>query len=237
MIADALYADMVTQSARLRRENPLLRKAAEGTLTAEQVAHYLVNVLHLLRHTPTFLERAQKRALEAGELALAEHYAQKAKEEEGHDRWAERDVSRMMRCAPDAKHEIVSGLREMMSLTLAVIEEHPALILAYMFFNETLIVLLGDEFLANLEARCGIPRTSMTAVGNHVELDRDHVDEALATIDSLVADPQMLPRMREVLHEAIFAFERFSSQIAGDNDGASLDSEASQDADVVRRVA
>ena len=52
--------------------------------------------------------------------------------------------------------------------------------------------MIGPRWLALLEERCGVPQSSMTAVGNHVELDREHAEEGFAVIDDLVGDPKML---------------------------------------------
>jgi hypothetical protein len=90
-----------------------------------------------------------------------------------------------------------------------VIDEDPALYLAYILFAEYLVVLLGPQWLELLESRCGIPRTSMTVIGNHAELDREHVAEAFEVIDALVGDPQKLPAMRRVLRDTIACFEAF----------------------------
>src|SRR5690349_7084258 len=103
MIADALYAEMKAQTVRMRRENRLLLKAADGTLTPNQVAHYLANVLQVLRHTPVFLAHGRARALEVGNQRLAAYFDQKAAEEKGHDMWAVQDISRMSERAPHAK--------------------------------------------------------------------------------------------------------------------------------------
>ncbi len=213
MIADALQAEMIAQAARARRENPLLVAAADGTLTAEQVTHYLVNVRRILENTPTFLAKAHARALAVGDLALAAHFLHKAEEEEGHAEWAENDVVSMMDRVSVAREDIVPAAQELMDLTLSVVDEDPGLLLAYMFFNESLIVLVGDDALSNLESRCGVPRSSMTAIDHHITLDRDHVDEALATIDNLVPDPRKLPRMREIVRECFAIFDRFGAQI------------------------
>src|SRR5262245_35377002 len=117
MIADALHAEMHVQVARLRKENPLLRKAADGTLTAKEVTQYLFNIHHLLQHTPVFLEHARRRALEAGEAQLAAHYEHKMNEEEGHDQWAVNDIAQLSPRAPDANAQTLSAMQAIKKLT------------------------------------------------------------------------------------------------------------------------
>jgi len=69
----------------------------------------------------------------------------------------------------------------------------------------------------------------MTVVGNHIELDRDHVEAALDEIDALVADPTKLPRMREVLLDSFAHFDRFCAEVTSLRD-ASYGSGLSRDA-------
>lgn len=219
MIADALEAEILAYAARTRRENPLYRQAANGTLPAACVTHYLANVLDVLRHTPRFLRHAHERAVALGDMRLAAFFLDKIDEERGHDKWAERDVKRMTVRTPQASRDVLPAIEELKAFTLAIIDEDPALILTYMLFNESLVVILGDEWLAALEKHCGIPRTSMTSVGNHVVLDRDHTEEALASIDLLVGDPRKVVRMVAVLRQAMAIFDRFFMQIVEESDG------------------
>lgn len=74
-------------------------------------------------------------------------------------------------------------------------------------------MLLGPDWLDMLERRCGIPRAAMSVVGNHAELDRDHVRAALDEIDELVGAPEKLPALRRVLEQSIDHFERFCEDV------------------------
>jgi hypothetical protein len=215
MIADALRLEIERYAAGVREHNPLFVGAAAGRLHAGHLARYLANVHELVLHTPRYLHRARLGALAHGDAELARHYAQRLTEEVGHDAWAERDLQRVATLAGGAaaRPEVVPTMRELLDYLARVIDEDPALYLAYILFAEYLIVLLGPEWLALLEARCGIPRTSMTVVGNHAELDREHTEEAFERIDALVADPLKLPRMREVLTGSIARFEAFCREI------------------------
>jgi pyrroloquinoline quinone (PQQ) biosynthesis protein C len=198
----------------MRRSNPLFYKAEDGTLTSRNISQYLANVHYLITHTPIHLARARDRARAVGDEPLAKHYSHKMGEEVGHDEWAERDISRVapLLAAP-VKREVSASMRTLVEYVAGVIDEDPTLYLAYILFTEHLMVVGGAEWLQLLEERCGIPRSAMTVVGNHVELDREHVEEALETIDDLVGDPRKLPRMRRVIEETISLFERFCVEV------------------------
>ena len=219
MIGDALRVEIERYAARMPSENPLYSRAANGTLTPEHIARYLKSVHVLVQHTPIHLGRAIDRAEAAQEPALADHYRHKLEEEAGHDAWAERDLRRVqkdgtIRSALSAHPRLEQILR----FLERTIDADPRLYLAYILFSEYLIVLLGPEWLDLLERRCGIPKSSMTVIGNHAELDRAHAAEAFEVIDALVGDPRMLGPMRGVLREAIALFDAFCFGVIEDAD-------------------
>lgn len=216
MIGEALRAEIDRYAVEMRRSNPLFTKAEDGTLSAGCIARYLANIHSLIRYTPTYLARARDRARERGDDHLAAHYQHKRGEEVGHDEWAERDFHRVSAQASKRVHrETLPAIDDLIAYLAKLIDEDPALYLAYILFTEQLIVILGSEWLTLLEDRCGIPRSSMTVVANHAELDKEHVEEALEEIDDLVGDPTKLPKMREALLESISYFHRFCVEVTG----------------------
>jgi hypothetical protein len=215
MIATALRVEIERYAQRARHDNPLFWKAEAGSLTAACIAKYLANLHHLLLHTPACMTRARHQALQMGAAPLASHFAHKLGEEDGHDAWAEHDIDKVSAQLPTRvpRPEVLDSMHDLVSFIGRIIDEDPCLYLSYLLFVENLTVLLGPEWLRLLEDRCGIPCSSMTVVKNHADLDREHVEEALDTIDALVADPQKLPRMREVLLESMAHFDRFCAEI------------------------
>lgn len=213
MIADALRTEIERYAAR-RHQNPLFVLAEEGRLTRATVARYIANVHYIIQYTPTYLVRARALATTRGDATLAAHYEQKLGEEVGHDTWSGNDLESLTRLVAQRPNvEVTDAMVGMVRWLASIIDEDPALYLAYIAYAEYLVVLLGDEWLALLDARCGIPRTSMTVIDNHVELDRDHADDAFARIDALVGDPRKLPRMRQVLLETLERFDAFCEEL------------------------
>lgn len=216
MIADALRVEIERYAAQVRGSNPLLQGAKRGELTREHVVRYLVNIHHLVSHTPIHLVRARDRARELGDERLAVHFETRFAEEVGHDQWAERDIASLARInAPSMTDaNVSSSMKALLRYIEEIIDRDPSLYLAYILLAEYLIVLLGPEFLSELETNCGIPRSSMSVIANHAELDQDHTEEAFENIDDLVGDPRKLPRMREALLESIRRFDRFTVDMA-----------------------
>jgi hypothetical protein len=214
MIANALRVEIERYAAQMKGSNPLFLKAEDGTFTNACMVNYLTNIRHLVCHGQRYIVRAGQRAVAVGDERLAEHYEHKRREELGHEKWADRDIERvsMVSMIP-ANPDVLPSAHDLVMFLGKTIDEDPALYLSYMLFAEYLIVLLGPEWLQMLEERCGIPRSSMTVIGNHIELDREHVEEALDQIDDLVGDPRKLPRMREVLLEVLAHFDRFCAEV------------------------
>ena len=214
MIGDALRAEITAYAVEAKNTNPLLARASQGAITPSHVARYLANVHQLVVHTPMHLRRAEAAARARGDAALADHYRLKRGEEVGHDAWAERDLARIApRLTAAPSRDLVPAMSQLLASIEARIDEEPAQYLAYILFAEHTMVLLGPAWLDLLERHCGILRTSMTIVANHVELDGEHVEEALAQIDQLVPDPRALPRLRAVLHGTMRLFEQFCDQV------------------------
>lgn len=213
MIADALRAEIETFAKTRIRENLLFRMAEEGTVDVPCIRAYLTNIHYLLRQTPICLVRARKRALAAGDMPLAEHFKAKLEEEAGHFRWAEDDLASLPSIA-EATPGVLASMQRNVDYVVRTIDDEPALYLAYILFTEYFTVVVGPEWLRLLEDRCGIPRTSMTAIDKHIELDQDHVEEALESIDDLVGDPKLLPRLRTVLRDTMDNFCAFCTELA-----------------------
>lgn len=214
MIGRALRAEIESYAVVVRRSNPLYTGAAGGTLTADHLAFYLKNVHYLIRHTPIYLRRARDRARSNGDERLALHYANKLGEEAGHDEWAAADLERISRTTQmPVAEDVAPSIRELVAWLAIMIDEDPTLYLAYILFTEHLVVVLGMDWLDHLERRCGIPKSSMSVVANHAELDRDHVEEALDRIDDLVGDPTKLPALRGALRTSISFFDRFCDEV------------------------
>ncbi len=214
MIGEALSDRILGYASECRVANPLFTKAMDGTMSPPLIAKYLANVHQLVIHTPIHLVKARQAAEARGDLALARHFDHKLAEEAGHDAWAARDREGLAKktgvVAPDA---VVPSMAGLILHIEALIEKDPALYLAYILFAEQLIVLMGTEWLGLLETRCGIPKTVMSVVGNHAELDKDHVAEALDEIDSLVGDPSKLPAMRDALTSSMLKFDAFCLEV------------------------
>src|SRR5678816_2126557 len=92
-ISEILKHDIEAYALQLRDSNQLFRRAESGELTPSAIATYLTNMRFLVQHTDVNLRLARRRAEQLGRPRLARFFEQKAKEEDGHYRWAERDMA------------------------------------------------------------------------------------------------------------------------------------------------
>lgn len=214
MIGDALRIEIERFAMVRIRRNEMFRMAERGEVTRSCIRGYLENLHYLISQSPRCLRRAGERSRDTGLSAVAEFFEHKLEEEFGHEIWAERDIASMS----DSSTMLISGVLPAMQDLVAYIDEtierDPALYLAYILFAEYFTVMIGPVWLQLLEERCGIPRTSMTVVDKHVDLDVEHAEHGFEQVDDLVGDPAMLSTMREVLLGSMDRFERFCTELA-----------------------
>jgi hypothetical protein len=207
MIGNALRMDIEVYAGQFDRK-ALMETTRAGKMTRDMITRYMTGLHFLLTLTPVHLTKARERARALGDENLAAHFQHKLEEEVGHDAWAENDLRRLDSKRPP-RADLMDSAKALARFIESTIDEHPALYLAYIAFVEYVTVIKGPEWLALLEERCGVPRASMSAVGNHVELDRDHAEEGFAVMDDLVTDPRMLPAMRDALARAMAHFDAY----------------------------
>lgn len=219
MISDALRMD-IERWAGGRDCNPVFQLARTGRLTKAMVARYIANVTYMIRLTPGHLRRAQARARERGDEALVRHYQHKFDEEIGHAAWGEADLEALGDCVPpSARTTALPAIQRLAEYISKVIDEDPALYLCYLALTEYITALLGPELLSLIEDRNGVPRSSMTVIDNHIELDREHSEEAWGVIDDLVGDPQKIGRMRSALAEMLEHFDALCVELTSADKG------------------
>ena len=212
MISDALRIDIERWAGRIG-SNPIFELARTGHLTQAMVTRYIANVTYMVRLTPAHLQQAQARARALGDDALVKHYEHKLEEEIGHAAWGEADLVMLATNVAPLHTSATPAIQRLAEYIPRVIDEDPALYLCYLAVTEYITALLGPELLSLIEERNGVPRSSMTIIDNHIELDREHSEEAWGVIDDLVGDPRKVGRMRSALAEMIEHFDAFCVEL------------------------
>jgi pyrroloquinoline quinone (PQQ) biosynthesis protein C len=215
-VSETLRLDIEEYVTTFRSSNQLLIRARSGDLKPEVVVRYIDGLRYLLRHTDVNMKLARLRSEELGRRRLADYFEHKAKEEAGHDLWADKDLATLSAmfgvASPAAPARSIAALVEYLR---SMIAEEPVQYLAYILFVEYVTVLLGPEWLQALDEHCGIPVSAMSVVGKHVELDRDHAAEGLREIDLLVPDDENVDLLRGALRRSMEYFDVFCSEISG----------------------
>ena len=210
MNSRAVVAKIERYAIGMHRTNALFTRASAGELSPAMLSNYLFNMRILVQHGPEHLARAHRVALQRGHDELAAHYAEKREEELGHHVWAENDLGLVeARFGARPHGRPCPGLLQLLRFIEDTIDRDPRLYLPYLLLAEYLIVLRVDEWLALLEARCGIPKEMVTILGAHAELDRHHTAEGIAVIDRFASEPALRAPMRQVVADALERFEAF----------------------------
>lgn len=212
MIGNALRIDIEKYAADLSRRNLLFATTQAGTISPDMIRRYLASLRFMIMQTPVLLTKAIRRARELGNEELAKHFEHKITEEVGHEVWADNDLRSLEAARSARTPDVTQAARDFAAYLERRIQEDPLYWLPYAAFAEYITAIKGPEWLELLETRCGIPKTSMTAVGNHIELDREHAEENFAVVDDFVLDPARLPAMREAMADAMSHFDAYCAE-------------------------
>jgi hypothetical protein len=228
-IASIIKREIDEYARTIPRTNRLYLAAEGGRLTQGHVKTYVSGILVQIRGAMDVLRRAERRAELVGNAPLAAFLRHKLSEETGHDVWAVRDLDTMpdAETAAEGDRDEASppesrvraqprgggAIEQLLAYLDEVVLEEPTLFLSYMFLAEYLTVAVGGSWLRLLEDKCGIAQTRVTVVANHVELDREHVAEAMSVLDDLVGDRDLAPRMLEVVRESLRFYESFWDEV------------------------
>jgi hypothetical protein len=212
MIGTELQSQLNAFGEQLWNQAPLFAGARQGSVSPAIIQRYLANVLYLIRHTPIYLQLAYEQAQRRGFGDFAAFYKTKLAEEDGHDQWAETDLQSLGKNPDELGDVIAPSMRKLVTVLKDSILDDPTIYVGYIFFAEYLTVEVGPRWLEALSLHCGIPESSMSVVGNHIELDKEHIVEGLKAIDSLVDEARKTPLLL-ALQTYMVLFERLCEEI------------------------
>lgn len=215
MLAEQIKQSIEKYTINLQQNNLLLVKAQTGQLAQGNVTTYLYNLMYIFQQTTFYLSEAARRSRELGFMNLEKFLLDKIPEELGHDNWARQDLETFGIQAPSVdKSKLLSSTKELVKFVKDLIDEDPRLFLSYMVFVEYFTVLAGPQFLQDLETKCGIKKTSMTAIGNHEEADRHHSQEDFKIIDQVPYDTHFIKTLEHTLEKVFTLVNRTLNQCA-----------------------
>lgn len=212
-IAQLLSSEIENFSLRLRREHPLMAAAQQGKVEPTTVLRYLVGIRYLLRHSLPHLELASDLAASGGLVELAGFFRIKREQEAGHDIWAENDIAEMVRRYQLTCPEPPTSMTALVAYVETIIRKDPSHYLAYVLLAELFTVQAGTAWVEALVGRCGIPRSALTAISKHVELDQHHVAEGIREIDLLLGEVSDPEPILAALRGAMTCFEEFFEEL------------------------
>ncbi len=199
MFHQIVKKEIESATQHLMSTNILTVKAQRGDLQKAQVVKYLKNCLYIVSHTPIHLKKAIHSAQKLGLSEVVRFMDDKFREEVGHDEWAKTDISSLGE-SPEIveQDDLTNSIHDLIRFIESLIESNPHLYVAYITFVEYFTVLAAPAFLESIE-KCGVPRTSMTVIANHGELDKNHVHDDLSTITLIIDTPEKQAEFIKVL--------------------------------------
>lgn len=207
MLSEIIKNKIEVNANQMEKNNFFFVRNRKGGLNKKNVQDYLQNVHYLLLQTEPNLKLAMSVSEQRGESDLASFFAEKILEEEGHDQWARNDLK--MNGVENLEiriDQVNCHMKEMVEYTKEMIKKDPRHMICYMTFSEYFTVYVGPRMLDDLENKCGIKKESMTAIGNHIELDKEHIQDDFEIIDQFVDG--FLPR-----EECLESLDKFNDYI------------------------
>lgn len=211
----SLKTDIEKAYGVFRTENLFIENAKAGKTTPLQLCEFLDNIFYLIQHTPVLLRLARRVCLEKGLTSLAEFYDHKIDEELGHEYWAVQDLKSLeQKFGVKPSRAVSPHMKELVDSIRKNIESDPVYYLCYILLAEHFTVLASPDWLNSLEAQCGIPASSASVIGNHVELDKDHVLEMVTVIDKFAPYEQYSEMFKTHLNKYLSCHGQFCQEIS-----------------------
>ena len=197
------------------RRSPINELAVSGRITPRALALYLESLRILFDSSEGNLRAAAAKSRELGLHDLAEYFAHKAREENGHAAWAKHDLNALPQGVASGISS-ANAVLKLVELQSRAIVEHPYHYVGYSLLAESLTAQLGDEWLCALSV-CGYQPAQLSAIAKHLEADREHTKQGLSEADALwrAGYPEADSVLR-VMGEAKDLFMEFCDEICSE---------------------
>jgi hypothetical protein len=170
-------------------------------------------------YTPLHLKAASKRAQTLGLIEVAQFMEEKYNDEYGHQNWVKDDLKKLDAIPENfqnyyANSILTSGIQDLISYVDSLANTKPLSYMAYVTFLEYFTVLAAPEFLEYVEKYCKIPRTSLSVVVKHGELDKIHVEDNLIAISKFIDSDSISEEFLEVIYTTSAILNRHFTECA-----------------------
>ena len=174
---------------------------------------FTASVHYLVQHTPIHLQSA---AATSKIMSMKDHhkfFAEKIKEEEGHDKWAEEDLKIQKDLgANESSISILPSMQALIDFNARNIKKDPDLYLPYILLAEYFTVVATPSMLEALEKNNNIPKEALSVLGNHAELDKHHIDEWEEEVSEFINIEKHEEKYLAVIKEANKIYDRFCNE-------------------------
>lgn len=201
--------------SKMKTENVFFQSVYGGQVTVPEVATFIRNLTYLTQHSQLVLRLAVASAKEKGDDHLADFFVKKIADEDGHHKWGEMDFESIKKQfkVPAAADQIKDEMKSYVEDVQTMVKEDPYQLFVYILFAEYLTVVGGPDFLKAVDKACGVPKEYMSVIGNHAEIDREHVNDWAKESVELGLTEKDFERCRKVLDRVMGNYDRFCSSI------------------------
>ncbi|SMF68615.1 iron-containing redox enzyme family protein [Pseudobacteriovorax antillogorgiicola] len=194
----------------MKSKNPLYHALFYQPVSLETLSVFTTNLQRLVEHTPVHLKLAIETSASQNREPLQSFFRDKFLEEQGHDQWAANDLKRQQTLGSKARNiPILPSMQELIDFNSETILSDPGCYLAYIFLAEYMTVLGTPDMLKSLQENSKIPPDALTILGNHAELDQNHVLNWESEIANLVDLNQYEPLFLDTIRRAASRYEQF----------------------------
>lgn len=204
-----------TYYASMKNQNVFFQRVYGGQVTVPEVATFIRNLTYLTQHSQLVLRLAVASSKEKNDHHLADFFVKKIADEDGHHKWGEMDFESIKKKfkVPGAADQITDEMKHYVEDVQAMVKEDPYQLFVYILFAEYLTVIGGPDFLKAVDKACGVPPEYMSVIGNHAEIDRDHINDWAEEAKSLGMTDKDFDRCKKVLDRVMSNYDRFCSAI------------------------
>jgi pyrroloquinoline quinone (PQQ) biosynthesis protein C len=219
MFQQKIKLEIENVTSDIMQNNEFIQYARKGQLTKNQIIRYLKNIDYSISYTPIHLKAASYKAQEQGLFHIAKFMEGKYNDEFGHDSWVKQDIQSLGANLEDNQTETIKitltkNIQNLIFYVESLATSKPLNYMAYITFLEYFTVLAAPEFLACVEKKCGIPKSSLSVIVKHGELDKIHAEDNLCAISKFIDTSEKNSEFLKVIHMSASILNRHFTECA-----------------------
>ncbi|HMS83429.1 MAG TPA: iron-containing redox enzyme family protein [Nitrospira sp.] len=178
----------------------------KSPLTKSNYVGLLVQIFHLIRHTPHYLTYASSHSID--DSWMRNWWMDFAVDERGHELLCLADLRRMNLSEDLALKSLPGvGARAMVANNFYIGSRTPSDLIGFALVTEKLGVTIAQELSIDIEARYEFTKGATSFIKVHGAEDTEHYDGVIKALNRFVGDEE---RLNGILHTARYTLHNYS---------------------------